>query len=83
MCIGDMEDPFESSALSHGILMFFCIKLNHISISKEANKQVDATIDLLYTVVKGHWVACACDALDISNADSQVNLPRGICEADG
>lgn len=57
--------------------MFFRNKLNRTSLSKEVKKQVDATLDFLYTVVKGHWVACACNVLGISNVDGPGNFPRG------
>ena len=63
--------------------MFFRNKLDRTSLSKEVKKQVDATIDFLYTVVKGHWVACACDLLGISDAEGPINFPRGIYKADG
>ena len=58
--------------------MFFRNKLNRTSLSNEVKKQVDTTIDFLYTVVKGHWVACACEILGISDVEGPVNFPRGI-----
>ena len=73
---------YKSSAKCHGTLMFFRNKLNRTSISNEVKKQVDATVDLLYTVVKGHWVACACLVLGISSVDGPVKFPRGIYKAE-
>lgn len=39
---------------------------------------MNATIDFLETVVQGHWIACGCDILGISNPDDAVNLPAGL-----
>ena len=30
------------------------------------------------TVVKGHWIACACEILGIPDADSAITYPRGL-----
>ena len=58
--------------------MFFRNKLNRTSLSNDVKKQVDATIDFLYTVVKGHWVACACEILGITSVEGPISAPRGI-----
>lgn len=58
--------------------MFFRNLLNRTSLSKNVKKQVDAILDFLYTVIKGHWIACACDILGISSVDGPVSAPRGI-----
>ena len=72
---------YKKSATSHGTLMFFRNKLNRTSLSKDVKKHVDATIDLIYTVVKGHWVACACDILGISTAEGIVVIPEELKKA--
>lgn len=61
--------------------MFFRNKLNRTSISKDVKKQVDATIDILYTVVKGHWVACACEILGIPDSEGIIKFPADIHKA--
>ena len=42
-------------------------------------KEVDATLDFLYTVIKGHWLVCACEILGIS---APIVLPEGLLKAD-
>ena len=69
---------YKSSACNHGTLMFFRNKLNRTTLSNDPKKQVDATIDFVYTVVKGHWIACACEILGITDADGTINYPRGL-----
>lgn len=61
--------------------MFFRNKLNRTSISKDVKKQVDATIDILYTVVKGHWVACACEILGIPDSEGIIKFSADIHKA--
>ena len=43
--------------------------------------QVYATIDFLTTVVKGHWLACACDILGFSNVDGSIKVPPNLKKA--
>lgn len=62
--------------------MFFRNKLNRTSVSSDPKKEVDATIDFLNTVVKGHWIACACEILGITDVDGPIRFPQGIFTAD-
>lgn len=62
--------------------MFFRNKLNRITLTRDPKKQVDATIDFIYTVVKGHWIACACEVLGIRDVDGPIKFPAGIFAAD-
>ena len=39
------------------------------------------TLDLLDTVIKGHWSACACNVLGISSLDDPITLPSGMLKA--
>lgn len=55
---------------------------NRTSVSSDPKKEVDATIDFLYTVVKGHWIACACEILGITDVDGPIKYPQGIFTAD-
>ena len=47
--------------------MFFRNQLNRVAVSNDPKKEVNATIDFLFTIIKGHWLACACEILGISN----------------
>ena len=72
---------YKNSARSHGTLMFFRNKLNRTSLSKDVKKRVNATVDIINTVVKGHWLACACEILGISDCKGIIKLPVGIHKA--
>ncbi len=39
---------------------------------------MNASIDFLETVVQGHWLACACEILGISDLDEAVTLPARV-----
>ena len=65
------------SSRNHGTLKFFRNRLNCIAVSNDPKKEVDATVDILYTVIKGHC-ACACKILDISTIDGPVVLPKKL-----
>ena len=62
--------------------MFFRNKLNRTSLSNDPKKQVDATIDFVNTVVKGHWIACACEILGITDIEGTITIPRGLLKED-
>ena len=47
-------------------------------MSNEPKKCVDACVEFLETVVKGHWVACACEILGLSSIDTTFSLPAHI-----
>ena len=32
----------------------------------------------MYTVVKGHWIACACEILGITDVDGAIDYPRDL-----
>ena len=61
--------------------MFFRNRLHHVAVEKEPKKEVDATLDLLYTIIKGHWLAHACKQLDISALDGPLTLPDSLLQA--
>ena len=73
---------YKNSASNHGTLMFVRNKLNRTTLSSDPKKQVDATIDFVYTVVKGHWIACACEILGITDVDGTIDYPRGLLKED-
>lgn len=72
---------YSKSSSDHGTLAFFRNKLNRIAVTKEPKKDVNACIDLIYAVVKGHFLACACDLFGASSLDQQLILPPGIYTA--
>ena len=44
-------------------------------------KDVNACIDFITTIVKGHYLACACEIFGVSQIDEQLVLPNGILKA--
>ena len=72
---------FSKSSGDYGTLAFFRVRLNRSAVSKEPKKDVNATIDFLEAVIIGHWIACACEILNISNPDEEVTLPGGLKKA--
>ena len=69
---------YGTSSGDHGTLAFFRSRLNRIAVTKDPKKDVNACMDFIYTVVKGHYVACACRVLGISSVDEPPVLPPGI-----
>ena len=61
--------------------MFFRNRLHRVAVGKEPKKEVDATLDLLYTIIKGHWLANACKQLGISALNSPLTLPDSLLQA--
>ena len=50
-------------------------------MTKDPKKDVNACVDFINTVVKGHFVACACEVLGITSIDEPPVLPPGIHRA--
>ena len=69
---------YDQSSSDHGTLTYFRNRLNRIAVTKEPKKDVDACIDLIYTVAKGHFLACACDIFGVASLDQPIDLPAGI-----
>ena len=69
------------SARDHGTLAYFRTILNRTSVKSDPKKAVDANLEFLSTVVKGHFLAAACKVLEISDLESNVLLPQGIRKA--
>ena len=44
-------------------------------------KDVNACIDFITTIVRGHYLACACEIFGVSQIDEQLVLPNGILKA--
>ena len=69
---------YSQSSRDHGTLGHFKSLLNRTSISKDPKKDVNAAVDFLLTVVKGHMLAAACQILGVTKLDSKINLPPGL-----
>ena len=41
---------------------------------------MNAIIEFLETVVKGHWLACACNILDVESLECRLTIPQ--CKSD-
>lgn len=67
-----------SSSRDHGTLGFFKSKLNRVTIKNDPKKDVNATVDFLMTVTKGHLLAAACTFLGVQSLTSPLQLPSGI-----
>ena len=66
------------SSGGHGTLAFFRSRLNRIAVTKELKKDVNACIDFISTVMKGHFLACACGILGVTSLDGPLTLPPGL-----
>lgn len=67
--------------MDHGTLRHFRDILRRVAVGKDIKKDVNACIDLLVTVVKGHWIAYACKELGIKEPTDHVSdevLPERI-----
>lgn len=67
-----------SSSRDHGTLGHFRSLLSRLSVKKEPKNSVDATIDFLMTVYKGHLLACACRILGIKTPTDRIDIPEYI-----
>ena len=63
------------------IIAYFRTRLNRIAVSKEIKKDVNAIIEFFGAVVHGHWLACACEIVGISNINGAVTLPARLKKA--
>ena len=72
------KSHYGKSAGDHGTLAYFRSRLNRIAISTEPKKDVNACLDFIYTVVKGHILANACEVLGVSGLDGVPTIPPGL-----
>jgi hypothetical protein len=47
-------------------------------VTKDVKKDVNACIDFIITVVKGHFLSCACNLFGVTSLDEPLVLPPGI-----
>ena len=67
---------FASSSRDHGTLGHFCSLLGRLPDAKKPKDNMNACTDIMFTVLKGHFIASACTKLGISKAtDIPSNFP--------
>lgn len=62
---------FTTSSRDHGTLGHLCSLLGRLPKAKDPKKDFNACSDALFTILKGHFVAAACDTLEIKNPDEE------------
>ena len=72
------KNLYGQSARDHGTLGYFRSLLNRNTVTTDVKKAVDANLEFLDTVIKGHFLASACRILGITKLDSKLQLPPGI-----
>ena len=65
------KNLYEQSARDHGTLGF---------VTTDVKKAVDANLEFLDTVIKGHLLASACRILGITKLDGKSKLPPRILQ---
>ena len=63
---------YQQSSGDYGTLAFFRNRLGRTAVTADVKKDVNATLDLLETVLKGHWLASACLELGLQNLDDSI-----------
>ena len=61
---------FKTSSKDHGTFWHLCSLLGRLPSVKDPKKDMNACTDILFTVLKGHYIAAACNELGIDNPNS-------------
>ena len=70
------KNLFKASSSDHDTFSHLCSLLGRLPKAKDPKKDMNACTDALLTVLKGHYVACACSVLGIvSPNDTPKHLP--------
>lgn len=64
------QKMFKSSSKDHGTLWHLCSLLGRLPSVKDPKKDMNACTDVLFTVLKAHYVAAACKELGIESPNS-------------
>ena len=72
---------YSRSSGDHGTLSFFRNHLHRIPVTADPKKDMNACVDLIYTVMKGHILACACEVLKVSSLEGQPTFPMELKKA--
>ncbi len=71
---------FKDSARDHGTLRQLCGLLGRHPAAKDPKKDMNACVDFLMAVVKGHYITAACQILGIEDPQSEIaNIPNPKC----
>ena len=70
-----------STSGDFGTLGHFKSVLNRSNVTKDVKKAVDANVEFITTVFKGHLLACACKILGCNTVEETLQLPSGINRA--
>ena len=62
---------FTTSSRDHGTLGHLCSLLGRLPKAKDPKKDFNACSDALFTILKGHFIAAACDILGIRKPDEE------------
>lgn len=62
------------SSKDHGTFGYFCSLLGRFPQAKKPKSDMNACMDVLFTVLKGHYVAYACSLLGISDASESSDV---------
>lgn len=73
---------YGQTSRDHGTLGYFKSLLNRTTVKNDPKKEVNASLEFLLTVVKGHILAVACEVLGVTKLDSPLQLPPGLREGD-
>lgn len=72
------KNLYGKSASDHGTLCYFKSLLRRTTVTSDVKKAVDANVEFLLTVFKGHVLAKACEILEISTLDGVIHLPPAL-----
>ena len=67
---------YGKSSKDYGTLGYLKSLLNRKTVTADPKKAVDANLDFVTTVVKGHMLSCAFDILGIKKFDDRIQLPH-------
>lgn len=72
---------YRNSSGDHGTLAFFRNQLRRTAVTSDPKKDVNACVDLIITVMKGHILQSACDILKVDDLGSRPRIPAGLKHA--
>ena len=68
----------KASSKDHGTFGYFCSMLGRFPNARNPKKDMNACMDVLFTVLKGHYVAYACKLLGIKNASESSEVVAAL-----
>ena len=64
----------KGSSKDYGTFGYFCSLLGRLPKARQPKKDMNACMDVLFTVLKGHYVAYACKLLGIKNCSESSEI---------